>query len=78
MVLIRVIDTGVGIPPENLSRIFLPFFSRRADGQAGMGLGLAVCKSIVDRCGGTIAVASELSKNTVFTITLPLALGVSS
>jgi signal transduction histidine kinase len=77
MVLIRVIDTGVGIPPENISRIFLPFFSRRADGQAGMGLGLAVCKSIVDRCGGTIAVASEMSKNTVFTITLPLALGIS-
>lgn len=77
VVVIRVADTGVGIPPENLSRIFLPFFSRRADGQAGMGLGLAVCKSIVDRCGGTIAVASELGKNTVFTITLPLALGVS-
>ena len=77
MVVIRVIDTGVGIPPENISRIFLPFFSRRADGQAGMGLGLAVCKSIVDRCGGTIAVASEMSKNTVFTITLPLALGIS-
>ncbi len=78
LVLIRVSDTGAGIPPENLSRIFLPFFSRRADGQAGMGLGLAVCKSIVDRCGGTIAVVSELGKNTVFTITLPLALGVSS
>ncbi len=77
MVVIRVSDTGVGIPPENLSRIFLPFFSRRADGQAGMGLGLAVCKSIVDRCGGTIAVASELGRNTVFTITLPLALGIT-
>jgi len=77
VVVLRISDTGVGIPPENLSRIFLPFFSRRADGQAGMGLGLAVCKSIVDRCGGTIAVASELGKNTVFTITLALALGVS-
>ena len=77
VVVIRVSDTGVGIPPENLSRIFLPFFSRRADGQAGMGLGLAVCKSIVDRCGGTIAVMSEMGKNTVFTITLPLALGIS-
>jgi len=77
VVVLRISDTGVGIPPENLSRIFLPFFSRRADGEAGMGLGLAVCKSIVDRCGGTIAVASELGKNTVFTITLPLALGVS-
>jgi len=37
-----------------------------------------VCKSIIDRCGGTIAVASVLGENTVFTITLPLALGVSS
>ena len=78
VVVIRVSDAGAGIPPENLSRIFLPFFSRRADGQAGMGLGLAVCKSIIDRCGGTIAVASVLGENTVFTITLPLALGVSS
>jgi len=78
LVLIRVSDTGAGIPSENLSRIFLPFFSRRADGQAGMGLGLAVCKSIIDRCGGTIAVASELGKSSVFTITLPLTLGVSS
>jgi signal transduction histidine kinase len=78
VVVLRISDTGIGIPPENLSRIFLPFFSRRVDGQAGMGLGLAVCKSIVDRCGGTIAAASEFGKNTVFTITLPLALGVSS
>jgi signal transduction histidine kinase len=42
-----------------------------------MGLGLAVCKSIVDRFGGTITAASEMGKNTVFTITLPLALGIS-
>lgn len=72
-VLIHVSDNGAGIPPENLSRIFLPFFSRRADGELGMGLGLAVCKSIIDRFGGTIAVASELGKNTTFTIKLPLA-----
>lgn len=78
VVLIRISDTGVGIPAENISRIFLPFFSRRADGQAGMGLGLAVCKSIIDRFGGSIAVASELGKKTVFTISLPLALSVSS
>lgn len=67
---IDVSDTGVGISPENLSRIFLPFFSRRADGQTGMGLGLAVTKSIVTRFGGDIRVGSVVGQGTVFTLLL--------
>jgi len=70
---LRVSDTGVGIAPENLARVFLPFFSRRADGRAGMGLGLAVCKSIVDRFGGAIEVRSELGQGSTFTVTIPMA-----
>jgi signal transduction histidine kinase len=67
---IEVSDTGVGISPDNLSRIFLPFFSRRADGQAGMGLGLAVTKSIVTRFGGDIRVGSVQGQGSVFTLVL--------
>ena len=67
---IEVRDTGVGIPADNLSRIFQPFFSRRADGQAGMGLGLAVTKSIITRFGGDIQVSSTVGEGTVFTLVL--------
>lgn len=69
---IDVRDTGVGIAAENLTRIFQPFFSRRADGQAGMGLGLAVTRSIVTRFGGDIRVASTLGQGSVFTLVLRL------
>lgn len=69
---IDVRDTGVGIAPDNLSRIFQPFFSRRADGQTGMGLGLAVTRSIVTRFGGDIRVSSKVGQGTVFTLLLSL------
>jgi signal transduction histidine kinase len=68
---ISVVDNGGGIVPETLPHIFDPFFSRRADGQAGTGLGLTICKSIVERYGGTIAVESRPGAGTTFTINLP-------
>ena len=71
-VLIRVADTGVGIPPENLDSIFEPFFTTRGD-CGGSGLGLAVCQHIVQSLGGQLSVRSELGKGTVFTIALPQA-----
>ncbi len=67
---IRVSDTGPGIAAENLPRIFLPFFSRRVDGSRGMGLGLAVCKTIVDRFGGTIEAGNQPGSGAVLTLTL--------
>lgn len=68
-------DNGCGIPPENLEKIFLPFFTTKPVGQ-GTGLGLSTCYGIVERLGGQISVSSELNVGTVFTIRLPLS-GVS-
>jgi len=66
---LKVEDNGSGIPPENLKKIFDIFFSTK--GHKGTGLGLAVVKKIVAEHKGTIAVASEPGKGTVFTITAP-------
>jgi len=74
-VAIKVKDTGCGIRPEDLDRIFEPFFTtrRHADrpDQRGIGLGLTVCKDLVEEDGGSIEVQSEVNKGTTFTITLP-------
>jgi len=69
---IWVKDNGSGISPENLKRIFSPFFTTKPIGK-GTGLGLSVCYGIIDSMGGTIEVASEKGVGTTFTITLPAA-----
>ena len=71
--LIEITDSGVGMSPETTARIFDPFFSRRADGVAGTGLGLTIVKNFVARMGGTIAVDSTPGAGTRFRIRLPLA-----
>jgi signal transduction histidine kinase len=60
---------GTGITPDNMARVFTPFFTAKA---SGTGFGLAVAKKIVERHGGTIAVESEVGRGTGFTIELPL------
>ena len=72
---IEVIDHGSGIPEDVLSRIFDPFYSRRADGERGTGLGLTICKSIVERYGGVIEVSSVLGVGTTFRVVLMRASG---
>lgn len=62
-------DTGIGISEKHLGRIFEPLFTTKA---RGMGLGLSICKRIVEAHGGTIFVESELNKGTTFTIILPI------
>ena len=69
-VLLTVSDNGPGIPPENLPRLFDPFFTTRAD---GMGLGLAICQNIVTAHGGTLTAENRRDGGAVFTITLPAA-----
>jgi two-component system, NtrC family, sensor kinase len=69
---IRIVvrDDGAGIPAEILPRIFEPFLTTKETGR-GVGLGLAISNSILERHNGTIEVQSELGKGTVFTVTLP-------
>lgn len=69
-VVVSFTDTGVGIPPENLTKIFDPFFTSKPVGK-GTGLGLSVSYGIVRRHGGKIEVKSEVGKGTTFSIDLP-------
>jgi two-component system, NtrC family, sensor kinase len=68
---ISVTDTGKGIPPEYLDRIFLPFFTTKEVGK-GTGLGLSVSYGIVKNLGGRIFVESEPGRGATFTVELPL------
>lgn len=67
---IDVIDNGSGISPENMERIFTPFFTTKPVGK-GTGLGLSVCHGIVDRMGGQMDVQSTKGQGTTFTVRLP-------
>jgi PAS domain S-box-containing protein len=69
--LVRVTDTGDGISPEDLDRIFDPFYTKALPGK-GTGLGLSICHSIVDQHQGSIAVESRIGKGSAFTVRLPL------
>ncbi len=74
-VVIEVIDTGCGIPPENLSKIFEPFFSTKPK---GTGLGLAVSYGIVQKHGGNIYAQSTLGEGSRFVVELPIPFKGSS
>ena len=69
-ILVRISDTGVGIPESARSRIFEPFFTTKPVG-AGTGLGLSTSFSIIERHGGRITVESEIGRGTVFEVRLP-------
>lgn len=70
MVAITIADTGKGIAPENLQRIFHPFFTTKGGGHS-TGLGLSIAASIVKYLGGVIKVSSVVGKGSTFTVLLP-------
>jgi signal transduction histidine kinase len=75
LLVVRVIDRGIGIAPENLTRVFDKFY--RVDNEAtrrarGMGMGLALCQALVEAHGGSIWVESVVGRGSTFTFTLPI------
>ena len=73
-VLVEVTDTGRGIAPEDLPHLFERFWrgdTSRARSTGGVGLGLSICKAIVDGCGGEIGITSRLGEGTCVTVRLP-------
>jgi signal transduction histidine kinase len=69
MITIIVKDSGVGIPPENMSKLFEPLFTTKIK---GIGLGLAVSRKLIEANGGRIEVQSELGVGSTFTVWLPV------
>ena len=65
---ITVSDNGYGIVPEAMDKVFVPFFTTK---QGGSGIGLSVCRQIMNRHGGSISVISEEEKGTTFTLQFP-------
>jgi signal transduction histidine kinase len=75
LVELRVSDTGVGIPPDRLRLIFEPFYTTKepdANGHGGTGLGLSVCRQIIEQHHGRIRVESVVGKGSTFTVKLPV------
>jgi len=67
--MVRVRDNGSGIPPDRMEKIFFPFFTTK--GSQGTGLGLPLCKKVVEDLGGTISVESLIGEGSTFTIIIP-------
>ncbi len=68
-VLISITDSGIGIAEEEISKIFQPFYSTK---EKGTGMGLAICKRIINEHDGEILVESKLGKRTTFSVILPI------
>jgi signal transduction histidine kinase len=67
--LVEVTDSGTGIPPEKIESIFDPFITTKPD---GLGMGLAICRSIIERHGGKLWAANNPERGATFSITLPV------
>jgi signal transduction histidine kinase len=74
---VKICDSGVGIPPEQLRLIFEPFYTTKQPddhGHGGSGLGLSVCRQIIEQHQGRIRVESLIGKGSKFTVKLPLGI----
>jgi signal transduction histidine kinase len=71
-VVIEIIDTGVGIALENLSKVTEPFFTTKPEGK-GTGLGLSICRRIVQEHNGSLNIRSEVGRGTTVSIALPIS-----
>jgi signal transduction histidine kinase len=67
-VLVTISDTGVGLDPTIAQRIFEPFFTTKSD---GLGMGLSICRSIIESHGGQLWVSPNVPYGTVFRFTVP-------
>jgi signal transduction histidine kinase len=65
---VAIEDSGTGIEPHHIDKIFGSFFTTKAD---GMGMGLSICRSIIESHGGRLRASSSRSRGTVFQFTLP-------
>jgi two-component system sensor kinase FixL len=70
VVQVSVIDTGCGLPPELRERVFEPFMTTKPD---GLGIGLSICRGIIESHGGRITATANPDKGTTFRFTLRLA-----
>jgi two-component system, LuxR family, sensor kinase FixL len=75
LVQVSVADTGCGIAPEQLERIFEPFYTTK---ESGLGMGLAICRRIAGAHGGTLAAHSRPGEGAVFKLALPAVVPASS
>ena len=74
MIRVEFIDSGAGIEPANLEKIWDPFFTTKPEGK-GTGLGLAICRRVIEEHHGSIAIESEIGRGTKITIDLPATNG---
>jgi PAS domain S-box-containing protein len=68
-VLVAVMDSGPGLPPENPQRLFDPFYTTKPD---GLGIGLSICRSIIEASGGRLSVSANRPRGAIFQFTLPV------
>jgi signal transduction histidine kinase len=74
-VLVAVKDSGPGVTPANLEQLFAPFYTTKPD---GLGMGLSICRSIIEAHGGRLWVASNLPRGAIFHFTVPTHTGSAS